>query len=162
MRVGPAEVLQLGDPRLRAVSVPVGDVRDPEFLRQCALLHEVLDAFRHEYGFGRAIAAPQIGIAKRFVAVCLAGRRFTVVDPDITWRSERTFELWDDCMSFPDLLVPLRRHAAIRLRYTDERGRRVEWDGLSPAESELMQHEIDHLDGILAVDRAIGPPRRRT
>jgi peptide deformylase len=58
-------------------------------------------------------------------------------------------------MSFPWLMVRLRRHRSISLRYVDEEGLSREWNGLDPAASELLQHEIDHLDGVLAVDRAL-------
>jgi peptide deformylase len=64
--------------------------------------------------------------------------------------------MWDDCFSFPDLLVWLERHQAVRVRYEDENGAAqiLEAEG---AFSELLQHEIDHLEGVLAVDRALGP-----
>jgi len=62
--------------------------------------------------------------------------------------------LWDDCFSFPDLLVRLERAERVGVRYEDEQGRTqiLEAEG---AFSELLQHEIDHLDGVLAVDRAL-------
>ena len=65
--------------------------------------------------------------------------------------------MWDDCMSFPDLLVRVRRHVSIDLHYLDEDGAAKEWTGIGQAESELLQHEIDHLDGVMATDRAIEP-----
>jgi peptide deformylase len=80
---------------------------------------------------------------------------FSIVNPEITCYSDQTFTLWDDCMSFPDLLVKVRRHESIGLRYTDEEGRERKWEILDRSESELLQHEMDHLDGILAIDRAI-------
>ena len=58
-------------------------------------------------------------------------------------------------MSFPFLLVRVRRHSSISLRYADEKGFCREWERLDQATAELMQHEMDHLDGVLAVDRAI-------
>jgi peptide deformylase len=62
--------------------------------------------------------------------------------------------MWDDCMSVPWLLVRLRRHRSVSLEYTDREGRRQSWQDLDVATSELMQHEVDHLDGVLLVDRA--------
>jgi len=64
--------------------------------------------------------------------------------------------MWDDCMSFPTLLCRLQRHESISLQYVDEHGAAREWNNLGRAESELVQHELDHLDGILAIDRALG------
>jgi len=150
-------VLQLGDPRLRKRSKPVGDVRDPELLTARDRLHEVLAAFRAEHGFGRAIAAPQIGVLRRFVALNLGEDPRTLFDPEIVSRSDETFTLWDDCMSFPDILVRVRRHVRVSVAFTGEAGERRTWRDLPRATAELLQHEIDHLDGILALDRALDP-----
>jgi len=150
-------VLILGDPRLRGVCAPVSDFGSAEFAAELDRLKTALHEFRAERGFGRGIAAPQIGIAKRIVALNLGRGTFAVVNPTIIRRSAGTFTLWDDCMSFPDLLCRVERHSSISLSYQDESGAERTWENLSPAESELLQHELDHLDGILAVDRALGP-----
>ena len=77
-----------------------------------------------------------------------------MINPEVSGESEQMMEIWDDCMSFPDLLVKVRRHVSFTMKWRDEnwelRERRIE--GLF---SELLQHEIDHLNGILAVSRAI-------
>jgi len=151
----PADVLQLGHPGLRELSEVVADVTCGEFREQGRVLQRVLEEFRRRHGFGRAIAAPQIGIARRFLAVNLGDGSNLVVNPEITWRSEQTFSMWDDCMSFPSLLVRVRRHTSISLRYTDAEGKEQHLEALNQATSELFQHEIDHLDGVLAVDRAL-------
>ena len=153
MKVGPADVLQLGHPALRIPSERA-DVDDPGFREDGRRLLETLDAFRRRFGFGRAVAAPQIGVARRVIAVDLGQGPFLVVNPEITWWSDETFTMWDDCMCFPGLLVRLSRHRAVSLTYTDEQGRPRQWPQLDQAASELLQHEIDHLDGILAIDRA--------
>jgi len=153
-------VLRLGDPRLRRVNRTV-DVRDPRLPASRETLMTALRTFQRQHGFGRGNAAPQIGFPLRFIAChtshgALAGHGpVTLVNPRIAARSEETFTLWDDCMSFPDLLVRVRRHRSIDLTYFDEPGRPHEVPGLDPATSELLQHEIDHLDGILALDRAL-------
>jgi peptide deformylase len=74
----------------------------------------------------------------------------------MTWHAAETFTLWDDCMSFPSLLVRVRRFASISLRFQDAGGTEQRWERLDRARAELFQHEIDHLDGILAIDRANG------
>jgi peptide deformylase len=149
-------VLQLGDPRLRVISAPVGDVRNAVFEREVRSLTRALAQFRETGGFGRGISAPQIGIPKRFLVLDLGDGPFLVANPEITWRSDEMFTMWDDCMSFPSLLVRVQRHESISLTYMDERGDTRVWTRLARAESELLQHEIDHLDGILAIDRAYG------
>jgi peptide deformylase len=148
-------VLPLGDPRLRVVCAPVQDVADPEFRRENARLKAALDAFRAERGFGRGIAAPQIGIPRRFIAVNLGRGTHSLINPVITWRSPETFTLWDDCMCFPELLVKVRRHLSLSLAFVDEQGRPQMLEAVSQAESELFQHELDHLDGVLAIDLAL-------
>jgi peptide deformylase len=79
-----------------------------------------------------------------------------LINPSIVRASGSRFELWDDCFSFPDLLVRVSRAAEIRVEYQDDRGSRQTLEAQGDL-SELLQHEIDHLDGILAVQRAISP-----
>jgi peptide deformylase len=149
-------ILQLGDPRLRAASSAVTNVHDAAFKRDARSLIRALASFREARGFGRAISAPQIGIAARFLVVDLGEGPQLLVNPEVTWRSAELFTMWDDCMSFPTLLVRVRRHESISVLFTDDRGEAREWTKLNRATSELLQHEIDHLDGVLAIDRAYG------
>jgi peptide deformylase len=151
----PAHILKLGDPGLREQSLPVEDLKSTDFRHHRDRLHATLEAFRDKHGFGRAISAPQIGVARRFIAINLGEGPFTMINPEITWSSPETFTLWDDCMSFPFLLVRLRRHHSISVRYLDEHGNIKSLEQLGRSTSELLQHEIDHLNGILAVDHAL-------
>lgn len=146
----------LGEPVLRQMCQAVDLDKDTTFPQQAAQLHARLALFRAEHGFGRAISAPQIGVAKRFIAMHIEGESWTLVNPEIVWRSDARFRLWDDCMSFPDLLVRVSRHASISVDFRDPQGRTHSWRKLDSALAELLQHEIDHLDGILALDRADG------
>ena len=150
-----APVLLLGDARLREISKPVESFASEDFRRAREALDETLAEFRRTHGFGRAISAPQIGVQQRFIAMALPGGPPLLANPIITWKSDDTFTMWDDCMSFPSLLVRVRRFSSISIRYQDERGDTHAWEKLDRATSELLQHEIDHLDGILAIDRAI-------
>jgi peptide deformylase len=149
-----SNVLLLGDPRLRRVSEPVPSISDPAYISDKHRLQTTLEEFRARHGFGRAISGPQIGVPLRFIALHL-DRAFVIANPVITWKSAETFTMWDDCMSFPWLMVRLRRHRSVSLQYVDEDGRTREWRQLEQSTSELLQHEIDHLDGILAIDRAL-------
>ena len=148
-------VLRLGDPRLRVVCAAVADVSDPAFRAESARLVATLEEFRARHGFGRGIAAPQIGIPSCFISLNLGAGTQTLVNPVITWRSPDTFTLWDDCMCFPHLLVRLRRHASVSVAFLDEQGQQQSWERLPRAESELLQHELDHLGGVLAIDLAL-------
>jgi peptide deformylase len=115
-----------------------------------ATLHE----FRRTHGFGRGISAVQIGEPKRLIYIEFQGATYCIMNPEYEFQSEEKFRLWDDCFSFPNLLVWLERSETVAVRYQDEQGRAGQLRA-SGALSELLQHEIDHLDGILAVDRAI-------
>lgn len=145
-------ILQLGDPLLRAISAPVlvpadaGPIFDD--------LRDTLHEFQLTHGFGRGISAVQIGELKRLIYIELEGRAYRLRNPFFEFLSAEKFKVWDDCFSFPDLMVWLERSVSVRIRYEDETGasQTIETDG---AFSELLQHEIDHLDGILAVDRAL-------
>jgi peptide deformylase len=144
-------ILQLGDPILRAVSAPVSA---PNAAAVFIDLRDTLHEFRRTHGFGRGISAVQIGSALRLIYIEFQGTVYTLRNPEFEYQSETRFRLWDDCFSFPDLLVHLERCEHVTVRYEDEQGdtRRIEATG---AFSELLQHEIDHLDGVLAVDRAL-------
>ena len=152
------EILQLGDPRLREVSAPVADVRNPAFMGAAERLRATLTAFHKTNGWGRAISAPQIGVPQRFIALDLpewGGGPKLLINPQIVWSSSETFTMWDDCMSFAALFVRVHRYRSISVEFEDENGEPQHWFKLEPSISELLQHEIDHLDGILAIDRAI-------
>ena len=149
-----AAVLLIGDPRLRRVAAPASPT-EPDLMADVATLHATLAEFRAKHGFGRAVAATQIGVPRRFIALNLGAGPFTIFNPEIVWRSGETFTLWDDCMSFPFLLVRVARDASIGVEFEDESGRRQRWNRLDRVTSELLQHEIDHLDGVLALDRAV-------
>ena len=104
----------------------------------------------------RAIAAPQLGRRVRLVAFDLGRGPRALINPRIVARSEESFTLWDDCFSFPELLVRVRRARSVTIEFDDERGHPQVWKALAPAESDLFQHELDHLDGKLYI--ALGQP----
>lgn len=145
-------ILQLGDPLLRAVSAPVPDPSGARlvFRDLRATLHE----FRRAHGFGRGISAVQIGEPKRLIYIETAGAAYHLVNPAFEFVSTARMRLWDDCFSFPNLMVLLERSAEVRVRYTEPDGAEKLLEASGPL-AELVQHEMDHLDGILAVDRAL-------
>ena len=147
------EILRLGNPELwqpSAKVVEIGSVATQEIIRD---LGDTLADFRRRFGFGRAIAAPQIGVKQRILFLN-CGNPLPLINPQIVWASSERMELWDDCFSFPDLMVRVSRHVQVVVEYRDAQGvgQKLTAEG---ALSELLQHEIDHLDGILATDRAI-------
>jgi peptide deformylase len=114
------DILLLGHPFLRKQVVPISFPWDEHFSDENTRLKRALEEFRQEKGFGRGIAAPQIGISKRLISLNLGEGPFSIINPVITQCSEETFTLWDDCMSFPDLLVKVERAVSITVEYRNE------------------------------------------
>ena len=145
-------ILPLGDPRLhlKCDAVQPDEVESLKPVIQD--LHDIIFEFRAKYNAGRAIAAPQIGCMKRLIYMHI-DRPVVFINPVLSNLSEEMFELWDDCMCFPNLLVKLKRHRSLTITYRDENWVEHRWD-MKDDLSELLQHEYDHLEGILATQRA--------
>jgi peptide deformylase len=138
----------LGDPILRASCEPITRPRSTAVRVIMDDLRETLRDWQSRF------AAPQIGAPVRMVYVEM-DRPWPLINPEILDIGTEDFEVWDDCFSFPNLLVRVARAYRIRIRYQDLKG---EWEEveLEGDRAELLQHEIDHLDGVLAVDRPHG------
>lgn len=148
-------VLQLGDPRLREVANPVGDPTVPNIR---SLIHDLADTLAHwkrGTGYGRAIAAPQLGVGQRVIFLQLTGAEpWPMINPEVIERSEEKIVVWDACLSFLSIFMQVERHREVTVRYQDLEGNWHEIQaGTERDLSELLQHEIDHLDGILCIDR---------
>jgi peptide deformylase len=147
------DLLLLGHPLLYQVSEPIQQSELHNVKDWVADLHNVMLEIRARYNFGRAIAAPQLGVMKRLIYLNI-DRPIIFINPDLTNLSEEMFEVWDDCMCFPNLLVRVRRHKTLTIKYRDENWIPCEWI-LEDDLAELLQHEYDHLNGILCTMRAI-------
>lgn len=147
------EILLLGDPRLYEVSAPVEREELPAMRALAEDLRDTVEEYRRVHGAGRAIAAPQVGVAKRMIVRVIGGETTVFLNPVLTVPDGEKMTVLDDCMSFPGLLVRLRRFCRCTVTYRDldwnERREAVQGDL-----AELIQHEYDHLDGILATMRA--------
>jgi len=148
------DMLLLGDPRLYQVCEPVLEAELPLVKTWVADMHHVMEEIRGKYNFGRGIAAPQIGIMKRLVYINI-DRPVVIINPEWLELDPEMFGLWDDCMSFPNLLVNVRRHKSLTMKYLDEDWKPQVWHVGDAGLAELLQHEYDHLDGILCTMRAI-------
>jgi len=150
-------IRQLGDPVLREICAPVVDASSSETARIAQDLADTLAHSRATTGYGRAIAAPQIGVTERVIFLKVPGLDpWPLVNPEITWRSPEKMVVWDACLSFLCIFMQVERHREIVVRYQDLQGAWQEKRaGLDHDLSELLQHEIDHLDGILCIDRVI-------
>jgi peptide deformylase len=145
------EVLKLGDPRLREVCTAVDDPTSDEVALVLVDLKDTLRHWRETTTYGRGIAAPQIGIMQRIVFMNI-DKPWPLINPQIIERSPETMVVWDACLSFLCIFGQVTRNEWVRVRYQDQSG---EWHEIQAEGelSELLQHEIDHLDGILALDR---------
>ncbi len=151
------EIVQLGNPVLREPCLPVAD---PGAAAVRALVEDLSDTLAHwraETGYGRGIAAPQIGVLQRVVFLRLPGEdAWPLLNPEVVWSSDEKIVVWDACLSFLSIFMKVERAARIRVRWQDLGGGWHEGEfGPEKDLAELLQHEIDHLDGILAVDRVV-------
>jgi peptide deformylase len=145
-------VLQFPDKRLREVSKPVEAVTDE--IRELA--RDMLDVMYDEPGIG--LAAPQLGVPVRLVVVDVAWTEEgaerdprVLVNPEIV-HADGTITWTEGCLSVPDFQADVERAERVRLRATDLDGKplEIEAEGL---EAVCFQHELDHLDGVLFIDR---------
>ena len=143
-------IITAPDPRLKIKAKPVAKV-DAKVRR---LMDDMLETMYHAIGIG--LAAPQVGAAQRVLVVDCAreGEKpnpLRIANPEILWRSEEMMTANEGCLSLPEHYADVERPAAIRLRYLDHENeiREIEAKGLLAT---CLQHEIDHLDGVLFVD----------
>ncbi|MBY8986493.1 MAG: peptide deformylase [Candidatus Lokiarchaeota archaeon] len=150
------EVLLLGNNKLREKSIEV-NYSDENLNVHLEDLKDTLNYLIMTKKVGRAIAAPQIGWKKRVIFYNLKEKSFYMINPIILSKSEEIFEVWDSCFCFEvEFFVQIERYKKIEVEYFDQEAvKKVETftDDLS----ELIQHEIDHLNGILATDHLKDP-----
>lgn len=152
------EITQIGNPVLRMVASPVPDPTTAEVRRLAQDMADTLKDFQRRTGYGRGIAAPQVGVPWRMVVVDMPelGGVTTLVNPVITHRSKEMFTVWDACFSYFFLFFEVERHRTITVEYYDLDGQKHVITATGDL-SELLQHEIEHLDGELAIDKVKDP-----
>ncbi|NIY74796.1 peptide deformylase [Thalassospira sp. HF15] len=144
------EILIVPDPRLKKECAPVEKVDD----EIKTLLNDMLETMYAAPGIG--LAAPQIGVMKRVVVMDVSDDKdkpepLKLINPEIIWESEETSIYQEGCLSIPEQYADVERPAEVGMRYMDENGEthEIEADGLLAT---CIQHEIDHLDGVLFTD----------
>lgn len=150
------QVAQLGDPVLRQVAEPVGEI--DASVRE--LVDDLFATSREANGAG--IAAPQIRVSRRvFILSIRPTARYpnapslepvAVIDPEILWASEVLEKDWEGCLSIPGIRGKVPRPTAIRVRYRDPEGQTIERE-FSGFAARVFLHENDHLDGVTWLDR---------
>jgi peptide deformylase len=152
------EIRLLGDPVLREEADEV--VAFGDGLR--ALVRDMFETMYHEEGIG--LAATQIGVASRVIVVDLRredhdDEPMALVNPRVTWASSEKSKQTEGCLSIPGLEEIVERPAKVRVEAHDPEGERVELHA-DELLARALQHEIDHLDGILFLDRVSALKRR--
>jgi peptide deformylase len=143
------DILEVPDPRLTRAAAPVERIDDE--LQQ--LLDDMLETMYAAPGIG--LAAPQVGVLKRVFVADLGeeGARapLFIINPELVWRSEASNVAEEGCLSLPQQYGEVSRASEVRVRYLDRKGleREIAADGLL---ARCLQHEMDHLDGILFTD----------
>jgi peptide deformylase len=144
-----ANLRYYGDAILRKVAKPV-DAFDGA-LRE--LVETMVESLREHDGVG--LAAPQIGRSLRCVVIDHTERRekpIVLVNPEFTFKSKETVVHEEGCLSFPDLHVDVARHETVSIKAYDETGREFTIENAGELLGRALQHEIDHLDGLVIID----------
>lgn len=158
------KIITVPDPVLRQVSKPVEKV-DKKVLDLVKDLKDTLKSAHDPKGIG--ISAPQIGILKRVLLIVLKNKVITVINPAIISFSKKKLsqvmpkkkQFMEGCLSVPNYWAFIDRPNIVKVKYLDQNGepRETEFEG---RDSSLFQHEFDHLDGILFIDRALEQKRK--
>ena len=140
------EIRKNGDEVLRQKTEKIKDPLSPEVQ---ALILEMLETMRGANGLG--LAAPQVGKSLRLCVIEEGGETF-ILNPQITAKSKTKIVMEEGCLSFPGEFFEINRPEEVKVRYIDEKGmaKKIKADGLL---GRALQHEIDHLDGVLIIDR---------
>jgi peptide deformylase len=144
------EILILPDKRLRLVSKPVKKI-GPETR---ALAEDMLETMYDAPGVG--LAAIQVGVAERVIVLDLAKKDEpkqpqVIINPELAWRSEERSTYEEGCLSIPEFYEEVERPAQVRVKYLDIEGKEHEVDA-NGLLATVLQHEIDHLNGVLFID----------
>ncbi len=155
MDIKPAEkgldVLTNPNPQLRLTSEPV-DVAEIGTSKFNSFLEKLYKTMLDDDGIG--IAAPQVGVSKRICITSDAGEKPQIlINPEVAWSSKDTISYQEGCLSVPNVFGPVTRPKAIHVKALNEKGEKVKIKAKGWF-SRVTQHEIDHLDGILFIDKA--------
>lgn len=136
-----------GDIVLRGKAAPVSKFN----ARLAVLLDDMIETM--EAAAGAGLAAPQVGISRRIVIFCNDTDIIELINPEITYRRGENIG-WEGCLSFPGIYGEVPRPAFVRVKGRNRRGDPLELEG-EDFLARVVEHELDHLDGVLFVDKAL-------
>jgi len=148
------QIRVVGDPVLREDAKPVTRFDD----ELAELSRRMIRVMQDAPGVG--LAAPQVGVVRRVIVYQVDEEPVTLVNPEIVWSSDETEVLDEGCLSVPGVTVPVERPTAIRVLGHDLQGERREYDA-ADLEARVIQHETDHLNGVLILERTSRQERAR-
>ena len=155
------KVILIGNPLLRKKCANVKNFNSPEVRNIKSGLRGTLHHLQKIHKKGGGLAAPQIGYLKKVIYINARGRSFFLINPKITYASKKMFNVWDFCFSGnAAFTAQIKRHWKIKVDYYDENGQNLTED-FTGYFSELLQHEIDHLEGKLFIDLIKDPSKIR-
>jgi len=126
-------------------------IKNPLDLEVQKIISEMIRVMKKENGVG--LAAPQVGLSVRLCLVQEDNKIHVLINPQITAKSTKKIMLEEGCLSFPGTFYPITRSENVKVRFLDETGleKKLKAGGIL---ARAVQHEIDHLDGVLIIDRA--------
>lgn len=149
------KIRQAGDPILRSTSeeVSYADLKSGKLAQTISTMHDILNGIKSiSDENGNALSAPQVGVPIRLIVLRIDGEFVNIINPSLSNLSPQTFMFEEECFSFYNMRAKVLRHQSVTLQYLDEN---LEPHSLS-LEGEfagLIQHEVDHLNGIFFLDR---------
>lgn len=148
------DIVQIPSPVLRERSLPVENPLDPEIQ---TLIADMKDSCSAVEGIG--LAAPQLGVSKRVIIINYPqGSPYGLINPELVWKSTGTTLLEEGCLSIPDIVVAVTRPKKVKVQALNEQGQAIEIVA-EDLLAKILQHEIDHLNGVLITDYAEGTPK---
>ena len=146
------DTLELGNPALRQVAAVVDDPLSSATQQVIQDLRDTLRDFRARNGWGRALGAPVIGVPQRIVLIEIDDQSIVLINPAFEHWSNEQDDAYESCITFPSLWGVVSRPVRVVVVALDETGTARRWEADGPL-ARVMQHEIDHLDGLIWLDR---------
>ena len=142
------EILKYPNPILRKKALEIKNPTDPKIKQ---LISDMMSALRSHDGLG--LAAPQAGQSLRLCIAEVDHELFVLINPEIKKYSGKEINMEEGCLSFPGKYLPIKRYEKVKIKALDSNGKKqiIRAKGLL---ARVLQHEIDHLSGVLLVDRA--------
>lgn len=154
-------IYQIGeseDLRKRSKDVPLSRIKSKEYKNKFKYLKNCLKKYRKLTGKGRGITAVQVGVPERFSVIYTPEKSFMIINPKITKKSAKKLIYPEMCMSADPIVAPTTRPSWVEFEYFDEEGNKKLWKTKDKTKLGIMmnrvfQHEIDHMDGIINIDK---------